>query len=111
AGRILMIGYGSVGHCTLPLIARHFDMPLSRVAVVEVDDHSEEIAPYVAEAVADDTKEIPRPNFKQVLAKYAGRGDLVLTLSVNVSSHEVLEWCQKRGAFYLDTCIARAPVY
>ena len=25
-GRILMIGYGSVGRCTMPLIARHFDI-------------------------------------------------------------------------------------
>jgi homospermidine synthase len=110
-GRILMIGYGSVGHCTMPLITRHLDMPLSRVAVVEADDHSEEIAPYVAEGVTYEIKEITRRNFKQVLAKYVGRGDLVLNLSVNVSSHEVLEWCQKHGAFYLDTCIEPWPGY
>ncbi len=55
-GRILMIGYGSVGHCTMPLIARHLDMPLSRVAVVEADDHSEEIAPYVAEGATYEIK-------------------------------------------------------
>jgi len=110
-GRVLMIGYGSVGHCTMPLIARHLDMPLSRVAVVEADDHSEEIAPYVAEGVTYEIKEITRRNFKQVLAKYVGRGDLVLNLSVNVSSHEVLEWCQKHGALYLDTCIEPWPGY
>ena len=40
-GRILMIGYGSVGHCTLPLIARHLDMPLSRVAIVEAVSRAE----------------------------------------------------------------------
>ena len=33
-GRILFIGYGSVTRCTLPLIERHFDMPLSRVTVI-----------------------------------------------------------------------------
>ena len=110
-GRILMIGYGSVGHCTMPLIAKHFDMPLSRVTVVEMDDHSEEIAPYVAKGVTYEIKEITRRNFKQVLAKYAGRGDLVLNLSVSVSSHEVLEWCQKHGALYLDTCIEPWPGY
>ena len=40
-----------------------------------------------------------------------GRGDLVLNLSVSVSSHEVLEWCQKHGALYLDTCIEPWPGY
>ena len=34
-GRILMIGYGSVGRCTMPLIERHFDMPMSRITVVD----------------------------------------------------------------------------
>jgi homospermidine synthase len=110
-GRILMIGFGSVGHCTMPLIARHFDMPLARVAVVEMDDHGEEIAPYVAKGVTYEIKEITRRNFKQVLAKYAGPGDLVLNLSVSVSSHEVLEWCHKHGALYLDTCIEPWPGY
>jgi len=29
-GRIIMIGYGSVGRCTLAMIAENFDMPLSK---------------------------------------------------------------------------------
>jgi len=50
-GRILFIGYGSVSRCTLPLIERHFDMPLSRVAVVDAEDRSGEIAPFIAKGV------------------------------------------------------------
>ena len=69
-GRILMIGYGSVGHCTMPLITRHLDMPLSRVAVVEADDHSEEIAPYVAEGVTYEIKGDHPPEFQ------AGAGEV-----------------------------------
>jgi homospermidine synthase len=34
-GRILFIGYGSVSRCTMPLVERHFDMPLSRVTVID----------------------------------------------------------------------------
>ena len=50
-GRILFIGYGSVTRCTLPLIERHFDMPLPRVAVVDAEDRSYEIAPFVAKGL------------------------------------------------------------
>ena len=50
-GRILFIGYGSVTRCTLPLIERHFDMPLSRVTVIDAEDRSVEIAPFVAKGV------------------------------------------------------------
>ena len=110
-GRILMIGYGSVGHCTMPMLDRHLDMPLSRITVVEPDDHSEEIAPYVARGVTYVNKEITKKNYKDVLAKYVGRGDMVLNLSVNVSSQDVMAWCQQNGANYLDTCIEPWPGY
>ena len=40
SGNILMIGYGSVGRCTMPLIEKHFDFnSLSRVTVVDGHDH------------------------------------------------------------------------
>src|SRR5262245_16010572 len=108
-GRILMIGYGSVGHCTMPMIDRHLGMPLSRVTVVEPDDHSEEIAPYVARGVTYVNKELTKKNYKEVLAEYVGRGDMVLNLSVNVSSQDVMAWCQQNGANYLATCIEPWP--
>ena len=34
-GRLLMLGCGSVGQCTLPLVRRHVDMPANRIAVME----------------------------------------------------------------------------
>ena len=37
-GRILMLGCGSVGQCTLPLLRRHLDMPASRITVVDFKD-------------------------------------------------------------------------
>src|ERR1700690_2036692 len=104
-GRILFIGYGSVSRCTLPLIERHFDMPLSRVSVVDAEDRSAEIAPYVAKGVSYIVEPIFRKNMAAVLGKYASRGDLILNLSVEVSSIDVMAWCQKNGVLYLDTCI------
>ena len=38
AGRILMLGCGSVGQCTLPLIRRHVDMPANRITVMDFED-------------------------------------------------------------------------
>ena len=37
-GRILMLGCGSVGRCTLPLILRHIDMPANRITVMDFED-------------------------------------------------------------------------
>src|SRR5262249_731094 len=39
-GRILFIGYGSVSRCTLPLVERHFDIPLSPVPTIDAQARS-----------------------------------------------------------------------
>ncbi len=104
-GRILFIGYGSVTRCTLPLIERHFDMPLSRVTVIDAEDRSVEIAPFVAKGLNYVVEPIFRKNMAAVLSRYAGHGDLILNLSVEVSSIDVMAWCQKNRVLYLDTCI------
>ena len=104
-GRILFIGYGSVTRCTLPLIERHFDMPLSHVTVIDAEDRSVEIAPFVAKGVNYVVEPIFRKNMAAVLARYVGHGDLILNLSVEVSSIDVMAWCQKNRVLYLDTCI------
>ena len=104
-GRILFIGYGSVSRCTLPLIERHFDMPLSRVTVVDAEDRSIDIAPFTAKGVSYVVEPIFRKNMAAVLARYVGPGDLILNLSVEVSSIDVMAWCQKNRVLYLDTCV------
>jgi homospermidine synthase len=104
-GRILMIGFGSVGHCTMPLIIRHFDMPLDRIAVVDGADHRAEIAPFVAQGVRYTVDPIVPGNLDRVLSAHVGKGDIVLNLSVEVSSLDLVEWCHRHGALYLDTCI------
>jgi len=104
-GRILFIGYGSVSRCTMPLVERHFDMPLSRVTVIDAEDRSADIAPFVAKGVTYVVEPIFRENMAAVLSRYAGPGDLILNLSVEVSSLDVMNWCQEHRVLYLDTCI------
>ena len=104
-GRILMIGFGSVGHCTMPLLVRHFDMPLDRITVVDADDHSAEIAPYRKLGVNYVLKPVTPDNMAEVLETHVGTGGLVLNLSVDVSSIAVMNWCRTHGTLYLDTCI------
>jgi len=104
-GRILMIGFGSVGHCTLPLIIRHLDMPLDRITVVDGADHGPDIAPYAAQGVRYLVDPIVPDNLDRILSAHVGAGDLVLNLSVEVSSHDLIDWCSRHGTLYLDTCI------
>jgi len=104
-GRVLMIGFGSVGHCTMPLLLRHFDMPADRITVVDADDHRAAIEPYRKQGVRYVLQPITPDNMAEVLGAHVEAGGLVLNLSVNVSSIAVMDWCRRHGVLYLDTCI------
>ncbi|GIK98887.1 MAG: homospermidine synthase [Alphaproteobacteria bacterium] len=104
-GKILMIGFGSVGHCTMPLLLKHIDMPLDRIAVVDGDDHSAEIARYREMGVKYEVRPIVPGNMDEVLGAHLEPGGMLINLSVNVSSIDLMNWCQAHGCTYLDTCI------
>ncbi len=105
AGRILMIGYGSVGRCTLPLIERHIDMPLSRVTILDGHDHRADAQRFIDKGMNYHVAPLYRHNLEKMLSRHAGSGDLILNLSVEVDSLAVIGWCQKNGVLYEDTCI------
>src|SRR5688572_14948653 len=102
-GRLVFVGFGSIGQGTLPLILRHIDMPRERITILTADDRGEkEAAEYGIKFVINP---ITRDNVNQVLKPMLARGDFLLNLSVDVSSTVLIEYCMQSGVFYLDTCI------
>jgi len=103
-GPIVMIGFGSIGRGTLPLIERHFTYDQSRLVVVDPDDtHKEMLERHGARFVHDEvTKDNYRALLTPLLTAGGGRGFCV-NLSVDVSSVAIMELCREIGALYIDT--------
>ena len=105
-GPIVMIGFGSIGRGTLPLIERHFDFDRERMVVIDpVDAHramleARGIRYIKAEVTAENYRELLTP----LLTNGGGQGFCV-NLSVDVSSVAVMELCREIGALYVDTVI------
>jgi len=51
SGRILLIGCGYVGRCTLPLLLRYLAMPPSKITVLDFVDNRAAIAAELAQGV------------------------------------------------------------
>ena len=102
-GRLVFVGFGSIGQGVLPLILRHIGISKERITIVTSDARGE------AEAQAYGIKFIKQPlkrdNFRQVLQPLLSKGDFLLNLSVEVSSLALVRLCAEVGALYLDTCI------
>jgi len=107
SGRLVIVGFGSIGQGVLPLIIRHIDMPASRISIVTAEPRGREVAAeYGIEFVE---QALTRANYRDVLAPRLAAGDFLLNLSVDVSSVALIELANERGAFYLDTCIEPWP--
>ncbi len=106
-GRLVFVGFGSIGQGVLPLILRHVGITPDRVTIVTADESGqEEAAEYGVRFIKHP---LTRENFKRVLDPMVGRGDFLLNLSVDVSSIALIKFCAERGALYLDTCIEPWP--
>jgi homospermidine synthase len=103
AGRLVMLGCGSIGQGVLPLILRHIDMPPKRIHILTADARGSDVA--AACGVAVTVAPVTRDNYRDLLLPLLGPGDFLLNLSVDVSSVALIALCQELGALYLDTCI------
>ncbi|MCO6415002.1 saccharopine dehydrogenase NADP-binding domain-containing protein [Siccirubricoccus sp. KC 17139] len=103
SGRLVMLGFGSIGQGVLPLILRHIDMPRDRITIVTAEPRGREIA--AEYGIRFVQQPVTRENYKDVLVPELRRGDFLLNLSVDVSSVALIALCQEIGALYLDTCI------
>jgi len=106
-GRLVMIGFGSIGQGVLPLILRHVDIDPARITVLAPEAEGAAVAG--AYGVAYEALALTRDNLEAELGGRLGAGDFLLNLSVEVSSLALIALCHRAGALYLDTCIEPWP--
>lgn len=102
-GKLVMIGFGSIGQGVLPLILRHIGIDRKNISIVSGDNRGRAIAE--KEGVALHVEPLNPQNYHKVLEPLLGEGGFLLNLSVDVSSVQLIRFCEERGTLYLDTCI------
>ena len=102
-GKLVIVGFGSVGQGVLPLLLRHLKIARSQVLVITGDERgAREATRY---GVTFMVNPLTRGNIRAVLEPILKAGDFLLNVSVDVSSINLIALCQAKGALYLDTCI------
>ena len=105
-GPIVMIGFGSIGKGTLPLIERHFSYDKKRFIVIDPEDKDRKLLDsrgirFIHQAV---TKDNYRHLLTPLLTAGGGQGFCV-NVSVDTSSLDIMELCREIGALYIDTVV------
>jgi len=105
-GPIVMIGFGSIGRGTLPLIERHFDFDKSRMVIIDPSDAGKTLAE--KHSITFIQKELSQDNFREVLTPLLTEGEgqgFCVNLSVDVGSVDVMRLCREIDVLYIDTVV------
>jgi homospermidine synthase len=109
-GPIVMVGFGSIGKGTLPLIERHIAFDRAQFVVIAPDERNRYLLD--ERQIRSLHQAITRDNYRDVLMPLLtagpGRG-LMVNLSVDTSSVDLMEFAKDIDAFYIDTVVEPWP--
>ena len=94
-GRLVMIGFGSIGQGVLPLLLRHLEVAPEQITIITASEEgAAEAKEYGIRFVLEP---LTRENLERVLNPLLAAGDFCLNVSVEVSSLALVEFCAKKG--------------
>ena len=109
-GPIVMVGFGSIGKGTLPLIERHIAFDRAKFTVIAPDDADRALLD--ERDIAFKHLGLTKENYIDVLKPLltdGGQQGLVINLSVDVSSVAMVRLCKELGSLYIDTVVEPWP--
>src|SRR5712691_6367965 len=107
SGRLVIVGFGSIGQGVLPLLLRHIELRPGQITIITAEPRGNEVAAEYGVRFVETA--LTEANYRTVLAPHLGSGDFLLNVSVDVSSVALIGLCREAGALYLDTCIEPWP--
>lgn len=105
-GPIVMIGLGSIGRGTLPLIERHFNYDPTRFIVIDPDDSHRTLLEQ--RGIRFVHEEVTRENYQSLLTPLLTEGEgqgFCVNLSVDTSSLDIMRLCRSLNVLYIDTVV------
>lgn len=103
--KILMVGYGAVAQCALPILLKHVKVSPANITVMDFEDQAHLLKPYTDQGVHFVRDRVGRDNLGSILGKYVGAGDLLIDLAWNIDCCELLQWCHDHGVLYINTSV------
>jgi homospermidine synthase len=103
--KVLIVGYGSVAHCTLPVLLDAVDIPLTNITIIDFEDKAHLLQEYTSEGLRYFQERITPQNLSLVLSKYLDEGGLCIDLAWNIAATDILAWCHDHKVLYINTSV------
>ena len=109
--RILIIGYGSVSKCTLPILFKHIKVPYTNVTVIDFTDVRKDIRQWTEKGVKYYQSKITPLNLAKELSRHVGAGGLIIDLAWNIGCIDIVTWCHNNRVLYVNTSVEEWDPY
>lgn len=103
ANRIIIIGYGSVSQCFLPLLLKHVDITVDRVTIIDFQDKSKDLEKFTICGLIYIQEKITQDNLNEILSKHVNSNDILIDLGYSIDCNDIIEWCHWNKVLYLNT--------
>ncbi len=105
SGRIVVLGCGTVGQCSLALLPRVFSVSPDQIHLADALDRRTELGRLgVAEAQFHHLK-VTEDNLDTAMTQLTRPGDLLLNLTIGIDAIDLADWCHHHGVLYVDTAL------
>jgi homospermidine synthase len=103
--KILIIGYGSVSQCTLPILLEKIDVNPKNVTVMDFEDKAAALKKFTDKGIRFVRERITPQNLDSELLKYTDDGGLIIDLAWNIGANDIISWCHNHNILYVNTSV------
>jgi len=103
--KILIIGYGSVSKCTLPILLQHIKIPYENITILDFEDKKQALKKWTDKGIKFVQEKITQENLGKVLSKYLEKGGLLIDLAWNIGCEDIIKWCHDNEVLYVNTSV------
>lgn len=103
--KILILGYGSVSQCTLPILFEKIEVPYENVTIMDFEDKAKDLKQFTDKGLKFVRDRVTKENLSTILGKHVDKGGLLIDLAWNIGANDILQWCHDNNVFYVNTSV------
>ncbi|MGC2400788.1 MAG: saccharopine dehydrogenase NADP-binding domain-containing protein, partial [Acidobacteriaceae bacterium] len=95
--KVLLIGFGAVARCTLPILIKHLNINPKNVTILDFEPNDAALRPWIEQGVTYIRDRVTPENLGSLLGQFLSPGGLLIDLAWNIDCCEIVQWCHDRG--------------
>ena len=103
--KVLILGYGAVAKCTLPILLKHVKIPYENITILDFENKAEELMPWTEKGIKFFQRKITPEDLDSILSEYLSPEGLLIDLAWNIDCCEIVKWCHDHEVLYVNSSV------